>query len=373
MEHVISRVGLPRSQQLLTATSKRKDKFKTMRKLFHILTLAAVLLTISVSGYSQVQPTSTTLSAAIADARATRMTVASATGFTASNSTIGNDYYAFIDHEMVRITAVSGTVISIQRGQLLTNATPHKSGAHVIVGVAPSQQGPATGQSGGPFIQNNLVGACTRSSYPILPLIQANANAIGGQAMYNCDNGVWLKQDLPDDDSAPPIVGACNIAIGSVAYASVGTNTTDIANKRMTTSLFVPNTGYYTGIQVLQGGTATTDKITAQIADASGKVIATGAAAGVSLSGANTFLPVPFALTRGGAAQTTTLLTGPAMYMVSIVGNGTAAGAYQTVPTATFKNIVSQGTTSITFGSFPDFVAPTTFTQDLAPIVCLYQ
>ncbi len=341
-----------------------------MRQILTILALAAVLLAISVPAYSQVQPTFTTLSQAVTDARATIIAVASATGFTASTQQI--DYGVFIDHEFMRITAVNGTRITVQRGQANTNATSHASGAHAFVGTFAAQQGVATGQSGGPFIQSRNVGSCTRTAYPVLPLIQVNANATGGQAMYNCDGGYWLKQDLLDDTAVIPLVGACNVPIGSVAYASIGTNTTDILSKRMTTSIFVPRTAVYTGIQVMQGGTATTDKITAQIADGSGKLIASGAAAGVSLSGANTFLPVPFALNRAAAAQTTTLITGPAMYFASIVGNGTAAGAYETVKTATYIDVLSQGTTSITFGTFPDFTPPTTFTQDLAPIVCLY-
>lgn len=343
-----------------------------MRKVIHILTLAAVLLAVSVTAFGQVQPTFTTLSAAIADERVTRMSVTSATGFTASNQATGAEYYAFIDRELVRIRAVTGTTITIERGQARTNATPHRSGARVFVGPFASQQGAISAQSGGPFIQTPMVGSCTRSTYAVLPLIQVNMAALQGQALYDCLGGVWQQGTLPQDTFVEPLIGGCNIPIGSVAYASVGTNTTDVANKRMVTSIIVPRSGIFTGIQVLQGGTATTDNITAGLYDSIGTPIANTGATGVLLAGASTFKNLPFTAGAAGGAQTLTLVTGPALYFIGVTGNGTAAGAYQTVPTATFKNLFSQATTSITFGTFPSFTVPSTFTADLAPVVCFY-
>lgn len=338
-----------------------------MRKLFTILTLAVVLCGLSTNAFSQVQPTYTTTSAAVTQT-ANFITVTSATGFTASTTNI--DYGVFIDHEFMRITSVSSTRIGVQRGQANTNQSPHKSGATVFVGTFAGQPGVATGQTGGPFIQNSLVGSCTRSDYGILPLIQVNANR--RQAMYNCNGGQWLEQTLPDDVPAGPLAPICNIAIGSVAYASVGTNTADIASKSMRTTIWVPYTQSFTGIQVLQGGTATTDNITVGLFDAGGKRIATSAAAGTLLSGASTFKSIAFALNRNAAAQTLTMVTGPALYWVAVTGNGTAAGAYQTVPASTFKGILTDSATSQTFGTWPDFTPVTTFTADVGPVVCLY-
>jgi hypothetical protein len=282
------------------------------------------------------------------------------------------DYGAFIDHEFFRITAVSGTTITATRTQASTNGTPHKSGATVFVGPYGSQQAPGNAFPPGPFVQTANIGSCTRASYPVLPVIQVNGGNSRQQVMYDCQNGQWITGTLPDDTPVDGLIGGCNIPIGSVAYASVGTNTTDISDKRMTTSFYLPRTGIFTGIQVLQGGTATTDNITTQVADGGGKIIATSAAAGTLLATANTFKAIAFALNGAGAAQTKTILVGPSMYFLSVTGNGTAAGAYQTVPTLTFKNILSQGTTSITFGTFPAYTPPTTFTADLAPVVCLY-
>lgn len=344
-----------------------------MKNFMKILTLAVVLLAVSVTAFAQVQPTFTTLSSAISDERATRMIVASATGFTASNSAVGTDYYAFIDHELVRITAVSGTTITIQRGQSRTGATPHASGAHVFVGVAPSSPGPAAGQSGGPFISNALQGSCTRGNYGILPLIQVNPNALGGAAMYNCNGGVWLQQTLPDDVPTTPLSSVCTVPIGSVAYASLGTVVADTADKQFRASIFVPYTAFFTGIKFLAGTTATTDNVTSALFSADGKRIASSAAAGALLSGASTFQTNAFALNRNGAAQTTTLVTGPAMYFVTETGNGSAAGAYAFIAASTYPNVVTGSATSQTFGTWPDFTAPTTFTADVGPISCLYK
>ncbi len=342
-----------------------------MRKAFNILTLVAILMAVSMTAFGQVQPTFTTLSSAVANERTNKIVVASATGFVASTGTL--DYGVFIDHEFMRITAVSGTTITVTRAQAGTNATTHKSGATTYVGPYGSQQAPSNAFPPGPFVQTSYQGSCTPSNYPVNPVIQVNGgNPRLQQVMYFCNGSQWVVGSLPDDTPKDGLIGGTNIAIGSVAYASVGTNTTDITNKRMTTSFYLPRTGIFTGIQVLQGGTATTDNITTQIADASGNILATSAAAGTLLSGANTFASIAFALNGAGAAQTKTILVGPALYFVSVVGNGTAAGAYQTVPTATFKNILSQGTTSITFGTFPAYVPPTTFTADLAPVVALY-
>jgi hypothetical protein len=326
----------------------------SMKRILNFMLVVLVLAGLAVHGYAQGNaPTTTTLSAAVTD-RATSLTVASATGISASTATV--EYLIYVDHELMRVIGLSSTTLTVQRG-IGTPATAHKSGSYVIFGAA--NQATTGTVVGGPFVQSSPTGSCTRASYPTLPLI----NTVTGE-WHNCNNGTWLEQTNIADVPNTPLVAVCSVPIGSVAYGSVGTNTTDIANKRMTTSIFVPYTYFATGISILQGGTATTDNITGQLADGGGKVFAPGAAAGVLLATADTFKNLPFA--------TAQIVTGPAVYMASIVGNGTAAGAYRTVATATHKNIVSQGTTSITFGTFPDFTPPTTFTADLAPHVCIY-
>jgi hypothetical protein len=339
-----------------------------MRKLYFILTLAAVLMAVGQTAFAQSAITSTTLSSAMSDAKTSVMKVTSATGFTASNQATGAEYCVFVDHELMRISAVSGTTITVlPRGFSSTTATPHKSGSRAYVGPCGSQQGPGVGQSGGPFIQTSMQGACTRNQWAILPLINVNQRAIAnpnGMLMYNCLNGSWRPQTMGADIEDDLIVAASNIPIGSVAYGSLGTNTTDVNNQMWITSITLPKTGLITGIQVLQGGTATTDTITAALYDGGGNLIAAGAAAGVALSGANTFLNIPF--------TSAALVTGPARYFIAVTGNGTAAGAIRTIATATYTNVVAT-TQSSTFGTFPAISpVPTTFTANDAPIVQLY-
>ncbi len=154
-----------------------------------------------------------------------------------------------------------------------------------------------------------------------------------------------------------------NVPIGSVAYASVGTNTTDIAGQLWLTDLVAPYDYTVSIIGFLQGGTATTDNVLAAIFDGGGNRLATSALAGVTLSGANTFaertLLTPVQVRAGGK------------YYVAVQGNGTAAGAIQTIPTLTFVG-VNAGVLSGAFGTVPaTIVVPQTFTAGSGPFVYL--
>lgn len=293
------------------------------------------------------QPTLTTLSSAITTSQTT-ITVASATGFLPGDILI-------IDHEAILIpqnyVAATAIITNTTRGYSGTYNTGHVSGAYVMRFLAANVQ------------LNDRTGSCTRANQIVLPVVSIN-RALRDVVMYDCNNGAWLKVTLPNDLPQIPLISACNIPIGSVAYASVGTNSTDVADKMMRTTIWVPNTVVVTGVKVLAGGTATTDKITAAIFDSGGRLVANTAAAGVLLSGANTFQTLPFTAVK--------IIPGPARYWIGVTGNGATAGAYQTVPTATFNNILSGSATSQTFGTFPEFTPATSFTADLAPVSCLY-
>lgn len=154
-----------------------------------------------------------------------------------------------------------------------------------------------------------------------------------------------------------------NVPIGSVAYASVGTNTTDIAGQLWLTDVIAPNDYVCTSIGFLQGGTATTDNVLVAIFDGGGNRLATSNLAGVTLATANTFaertLLTPVQLKAGGK------------YYVALQGNGTAAGAIQTIPTLTFVG-VNAGVLAGAFGTVPaNIVVPQTFTAGSGPFVYL--
>lgn len=156
---------------------------------------------------------------------------------------------------------------------------------------------------------------------------------------------------------------ASNVPIGSVAYASVGTNTTDVAGQLWITDIVAPSTFVCTAIGFLQGGTATTDNVLAAIFDGAGNRLGNSNTAGVTLATANTFaertLLTPVQIVAG------------ARYYVAVQGNGTAAGAIQTIPTLTFVG-VNAGVLSGAFGTVPATInPPITFTAGQGPIVYL--
>ena len=336
-----------------------------MKKILHILTLAAVLMAVSVNAFSQTQPTFTTLSAAISDERTTRFTVASATGFVASNQTTGLNYGAFIDNEFIRITAVSGTTITGTRGQANTNATSHKSGARVFVGQYGSQQQSAT-QTGGPFIQGPLKGSCTRTAYPYLPLIQVNANALDGQGMYDCLGGQWLAGTLLDQPGSTPLVAACTVPIGSVAYGSFGTSTTASTTGEFTASVWVPTSFVATGITNLHGSAVDgAAKAISILRDSTGNRLAWSALAGTVTATNDAFQAIPFTATR--------IVVGPALYAIGIQNDTADVNAIRTVAASTFNNLVASSITSV-FGTVAATVTlPTTFTADTGPVACIYR
>lgn len=87
------------------------------------------LLLLAGSASAQTTLTSTTLAAAITNPNDQVMTLASATGWTATSSSGGN--FAIIDREVVGVRAISGVVITITRGQQGTRATGHANGVKV--------------------------------------------------------------------------------------------------------------------------------------------------------------------------------------------------------------------------------------------------
>ena len=154
-----------------------------------------------------------------------------------------------------------------------------------------------------------------------------------------------------------------NIPIGSVALASLGTNTADVAAKVFIASLQLPVDKAITGIGCLQGGTATTDKTIFALYNSSGTLLANSALAGTTLSGASTFQRQAFV----------TAVTEPAgLYYVSVQGNGTAAGAIATIAASTYLQVATGSVTGGAFGTLPAITPPTTFTADVGPICYVY-
>lgn len=134
-----------------------------------LLIVACALLTLaSVPLLAQTNPaTSTTLSAIVADGAVTRVSVTSAAGLTAGASGI------YVDGEYMTVSAISGTVLTVQRGQLGTVGRAHVSGATVIKGPV----GMFTTADAGP-------GACPSSPQQYL----VSVNTVNGNVWF-CQNG----------------------------------------------------------------------------------------------------------------------------------------------------------------------------------------
>jgi hypothetical protein len=154
-----------------------------------------------------------------------------------------------------------------------------------------------------------------------------------------------------------------SIPIGSVAYGSLGTNTTDVAGQVWITSITIPVDMTVTGIGCLQGGTATTDKTIFSLYDSTGALLANSATAGTLLSGANTFQRQAF---------TTPYSASAGLYYIGVQGNGTASGAIRTVAASTYLNVAT-AVASGTFGTLPAITPPTSFTADYGPVCYVYR
>lgn len=120
---------------------------------------------------AQATVTQTTTSAAITltdDA----ISVASATGFTVG-------YTVYIDKEAMRVSAISGTRISVVRGLGGTVRTTHQSSAPVLVG-------PST------YFSNAAPsGSCSAIAEPALPRVVLSTGDV-----YNCTNSQWTRTRL---------------------------------------------------------------------------------------------------------------------------------------------------------------------------------
>lgn len=343
--------------------------------------LAMLVCFASVPIFAQSVPTRTTLSTALfapgsANGQtANVMVVASATGIVAPAGGLPTQR-CMIDKEVVNVRTVNSTTIGIARNQQ-GYGVGHASGATVVCGYTASFNtstgtissvvgNPSVGGAvaGGLFVPVLPTGSCVRASNSILPVFYVPGDGSEVVSTVDCNGGQWIAGTAPDNPPAQAITTACNVPIGSVAYGSLGTNTADVVQE-WETSIYVPQTAWITGVKVLAGATATTDKILAILRDSKGISMATAALAGVTLSGADTFQTQAFIAPR--------LVVGPALYYVGVQGNGTAAGAIRTVAASTFNNIFAGLITAATFGTVAaDIAEPTTFTADKGPIVCLY-
>jgi hypothetical protein len=159
-----------------------------------ILGLIAALL-VSVPASAQTYLTSTTLSAAV-NASSSTFVVVSATGIAAGGG-------LYVDREFVTVRSVSGTTITVARGQSGTTATAHGSGRTVIIVPAAALSTVISNTDPTPF---DGVGTCTASNHRYLPVINVTSG------------NVWLCRYTTAGQTAT-IWAATNVA--AVTYNSL--------------------------------------------------------------------------------------------------------------------------------------------------------
>lgn len=159
----------------------------TIMKLTHFARLAAALvlgLLLTVGASAQTSLNTTTVSTAIPDATTRTLVVASATGATAATTA------AFVDGELMAITAVSGTSLTVNRGSGSTRARAHAANAFVYIGPLVA------------FTTVDQGGSCTAANQQYTPSINiSNGN------LWTCttttSGSSWMAYQL-----APPGIGS---------------------------------------------------------------------------------------------------------------------------------------------------------------------
>lgn len=154
-----------------------------------------------------------------------------------------------------------------------------------------------------------------------------------------------------------PVLKVTNIPIGSVAYGSLGTNTTPVAGTIYFTQINLPAMTV-TNIGCLNGGTAATDKLIYGLYNSAGTLVANTALAGVLAANADTFQQI---------ALTATYTAVAGQYYIGWQTNGTTTRV-RTIAASTFIQMLTTSQTG-TFGTMAAIgTIPTTVTADVGPI-----
>lgn len=319
-----------------------------MKKLF-ILTLALFL---SLSAFGQVKLIPTTLSAAITSTSTTTVVVAAATGLNSNSYAIAaKTSYLWIDGEYMAVNAVNSTTLSVTRGYSGSRAMTHASGALVFVGPSNFFSSSVPGILPG--------GSCTRANIPALP-----RPSIQSQSIFDCLGGQWVQG----------IALASNVqfelqfpATGAVVYTGVGTGSAGTAPGSTTmycSEINLPNSKNLTGMAVLNGGTAATDKWIYALYDNTGNLLANTAVAGTTAASANVYQQIAF--------TSKYYAVGPAKYFGCLQGNGAGSSTVTMIKTGMQDTFLTKGQTGTTFGTLPTLTVPTTFTTAVGPYWQLY-
>jgi hypothetical protein len=152
-----------------------------------------------------------------------------------------------------------------------------------------------------------------------------------------------------------------SVPIGSVAYGSLGTNTTLVAGTAYFSEIMITRPVTLTGIAGLNGATVGTDNGLVALYDSAGQLVANSALAGALAAGANAFQSRAF---------TAPVTVEPGRYFIAYESNGTTA-TLRTIAVSTFIDSLT-GSLAGTFGTLTAITVPTTVTADVGPIGFAY-
>ncbi len=174
--------------------------------------------------YAQTTTPSTTLSAAVSDTSGRTISVTSATGFTANTTGL------IVDSEFMTVRSVSGTTITVVRGQGGTRSTTHASSATVYVGPL----------GNGPFISYDQAGSCTSGNETYLPQI----NIANGQ-VWNCTSSEWVPDGITQLAMTSPTIttdlrsvtaGSATVGTAALPFGSIYSQTASVIIAEGTTA-----------------------------------------------------------------------------------------------------------------------------------------
>lgn len=346
-----------------------------MTKTFKSLLILAGLLAATSLGFGQTLLVTTTLSAAVQGGQSSSavvtgqvgvITVASATGISAPSpntsfiqgfATSNAQDMLFVDRELMEVRAVSSTTITVIRGVGSTAATSHASGA--LVFVIPTANNPWLNSQASGQPQSIPAGSCTRANEIYLPRI----NFLSG-TISDCNGGQWVNGDAAQTSRTVNFELQLP-ATGATAYTSVGTSTAKATNTMYCTEINLPYSKYITGLAVMNGATATTDKEIAVLYDSGGVLLANSATAGATASGASTYQKRNFI--------TPFYAVGPAQYFACVQGDSGTTATLNLLTAGTQDVYLTQSYASQTFGTIPATITvPTTFTTLKGPYFFVY-
>lgn len=165
--------------------------------------------------------------------------------------------------------------------------------------------------------------------------------------------------------SVVPVTGVrsrvCSAPIGSVAYASFGTDSQLTAGSIYWAEIYLPATMTITGITTLNGSVAS-GNIIVGVWNGAGVLQRSSTLSGTAESGTN--------LMQNTALTSPYVAPGPGRYFVGIQQSN-STGRYRTVAASTFVDVLTGGATG-SFGTLPTLTPPASFTADLGPIACFY-